>query len=103
MTRYRQTKQMSGEEARGTTVLPEKDFELLSEITNVEVIARGSGIRIRQYLNKTYGYGRWRKMKGEAWIQLKNSGEIQYAELHWFEAHGIGQHDMKRKRKLRGK
>lgn len=81
----------------------DKDFELLSEITNVETIARGSGVRIKQHLNKTYGYGRWRKMKGQAWIRLKSTGEVQYAEIHWFEAHGIGRRDMKRKRKLKGK
>ena len=84
-------------------MLTDKDFELVSEITNMETIARGTGVRIRSYLNKTYGYGRWRKVKGEAWIRLKDSGELQYAELHWFEAHGIGRRDMKRKRRLRGK
>jgi len=41
-------------------------------------------------------------MKGRAWIRLKRTGEVQYAELHWFEAHGIGRRDMKRKRKLQG-
>lgn len=80
----------------------DQDFDLLSEITHVERIARGSGVRIRQYLNRTYGQGQWRKMKGRALIRIKGSGEVQYAELHWFEAHGIGRRDMKRKRPLRG-
>ena len=83
-------------------MLLNKDFDLLSEITHIEIIARGAGVRIKQYLNTTYGHGRWRKMKGRPWIRLKRTGEVQYAELHWFEAHGIGRRDMKRKRKLQG-
>ena len=63
-----------------------QDFDLLSEITNIETIARGVGVDARHYLNRTYGHGRWRKMKGRAWIRLKRSGEEFYAELHWFEA-----------------
>lgn len=78
-------------------VLLDTDFDLLSEITHIETIARGSSVRLRSYLNKAYGYGNWRKVKGEAWIRIKSTGEMQYAELHWFEAHGIGQRDMKRK------
>lgn len=81
-------------------MLLDKDFDLLTEITNIEIIARGKGIRIRRYLNKTYGRGRWRKLKGRASIQLKSSGEVQNAELHWYEASGIGRREMKRKRKL---
>jgi hypothetical protein len=83
-------------------MLLDEDFDLLSEITGIETIARGAGVRIRHYLNTTYGYGRWRKMKGCAWIRVKATGEIQYAELHWFEAHGIGRRDLKRKRKFGG-
>jgi len=81
-------------------MLLDKDFDLLTEITDIEIIARGKGVRIRRYLNKTYGRGRWRKLKGCASIQLKSSGEVQDAELHWYEAHGIGRREMKRKRKL---
>ncbi|MCB0127465.1 MAG: hypothetical protein KDE58_34615 [Caldilineaceae bacterium] len=83
-------------------MLLDQDFDLLSEITDIETIARGTGVRIRQYLNQSYGQGRWRKLKGRAWIRIKRSGEVQYAELHWFEAHGIGRRDMKRKRPLKG-
>lgn len=82
-------------------MLLDQDFDLLSEITDIEIIARGTGVRIRQYLNRTYGKGRWRKLKGRAWIRIKRSGEVEYAELHWFEAHGIGRRDMKRKRPLK--
>ena len=78
----------------------DQDFDLLSEITDTAIIARGTGVRIRRYLNRTYGQGRWRKMKGKAWIRIKRTGEVQYAELHWFEAHGIGRRDLKRKRRL---
>jgi hypothetical protein len=47
-------------------------------------------------LNKTYGSGRWRKLKGIATIRLAN-GSIRLAELHWYEAHGIGKLEIKRK------
>ncbi len=79
-----------------------EDFDLLSDISDIETIARGTGVRIRRYLNATYGFGQWRKRKGNAWIRIKRTGEVQFAELHWFEAHGIGRRDTKRKRKLRG-
>ncbi|MGD0228166.1 MAG: hypothetical protein ABSF71_38165 [Terriglobia bacterium] len=74
-------------------------FELVSHIANVEVIAAGPGIRVRSYLRKAYGRGRWRKMKGTATIRLAN-GALRAVELHWYEAHGIGQRDMKIKRYL---
>jgi hypothetical protein len=50
-------------------------FEVISEISNVEIIARGAGVRIRQWLNETYGQGRWRKLKGMAIIEYEN-GEM---------------------------
>jgi len=74
-------------------------FEVVGPIANVEVIAAGPGIRIRSYLRKAYGPGRWRKMKGTATVQLAN-GARRAVELHWYEAHGIGQRDMKIKRYL---
>ncbi len=82
--------------------MPTQDFDVLSTITDIEVIARGSGVDARRYLNKKYGWGRWRKMKGRAWIRLKRSGEEFYAELHWFEARGIGRREMKRKSRIGG-
>jgi hypothetical protein len=75
------------------------NFEIIGEITNVENIARGTGVRARRYLNRVYGHGDWRKMKGIALIRLPN-GEVRLAELHWYEAHGIGRCDIKRKRFL---
>ncbi|MEW5719346.1 MAG: hypothetical protein AB1817_12005 [Chloroflexota bacterium] len=74
------------------------DFEIISEITDIQTIARGNGVRARRYLNRTYGRGAWRKMKGIAWIRLGD--EVHRAELHWYEAHSIGRRDIKRKRFL---
>ena len=72
------------------------NFELVSEITQIETIAVGSKIRDVERLRKMYGKGRWRKLKGVAQVRLK-SGRIRLAELHWYEAHGIGKREMKRK------
>ena len=76
-----------------------KSFEIISDITDVEPIAVGSSIRDRARLRKQYGPGRWRKLKGIAVIRLRN-GRIRKAELHWYEAHGIGKKEIKRKRYL---
>ena len=74
-------------------------FEVLSEITEVELIAAGRGIRELPRLRKQYGAGRWRKLKGIATIRLPN-GRVRRAELHWYGAHGIGKKEIKRKRYL---
>lgn len=74
-------------------------FEIISEITGMEIIAVGNSIRDLPRLRKTYGQGRWRKMKGIAHIRLRN-GRIRQAEIHWYEAHGIGRKEIKRKRYL---
>jgi len=71
-------------------------FEIIGEITVVETIASGTGIRDIKRLRKNYGKGRWRKMKGVARVRLAN-GRIRLAELHWYEAHGIGKREFKRK------
>ena len=75
------------------------DFEIVGEITVVETIATGKGIRDLKRLRRNYGKGRWRKMKGTARIRL-TSGRVRLAELHWYEAHGIGKKEIKRKRYL---
>jgi hypothetical protein len=75
-------------------------FEILGEIRNVETIAAGGGVYIRRYLERTDGRGRWRKMKGIATVRLAD-GTICEAEIHWFEAHGIGRQDFKIKRVIR--
>ena len=74
-------------------------FEIIGEITNIEIIAVGNKIRILPLLRKRYGAGRWRKLKGVASVRLLD-GSIRVAELHWFEAHGIGKRKMRIKRFL---
>lgn len=69
-------------------------FEILGKIENVEIIAVGNTIRELPRLRKTYGDGRWRKLKGIATIRLDN-GTICDVELHWYEAHGIGKKEIK--------
>ena len=76
-----------------------KAFEIISEITEIEPIAIRTSIRDRAHLRKQDGPGRWRKLKGIAMIRLRN-GRVRKAELHWYEAHGIGKKEIKRKRYL---
>jgi hypothetical protein len=75
------------------------EFEIVGEPTNIERIAARTSIREVARLRKTYGRGRWRKLKGIARIRLKNGG-IRLAELHWYEAHGIGKKEIRWKRYL---
>jgi hypothetical protein len=75
-------------------------FEILSEIIDIETIATGRSVYIRRYLERTYGKGRWRKMKGMATVQPAGCA-ICEAEIHWFEAHGVGRRDFKIKRVIR--
>lgn len=75
------------------------DFEILGHINNIETIATGAGIRDLARLQRAYGRGRWRKVKGIAFIRLL-SGSVRLAEIHWHEAHGIGRKEFKRKRYL---
>jgi hypothetical protein len=74
-------------------------FEVISEITAIEVIAIGRSIRDIAVLRKVYGEGRWRKLKGIALVRLAN-GRLAKAEIHWYEASGIGKRRMKIKRFL---
>jgi len=74
-------------------------FEILGEIEEVEVIAKGASLRERGRLRKLHGKGPWRKLKGIARIKL-HDGEICTAEIHWYEAHGIGKEEFKIKRIL---
>ena len=76
------------------------EFEILSEIRERETIATGRGVYIRRYLERTHGRGRWRKMKGFATVRLADSA-ICEAEIHWYEAHGVGRKDFKIKRVIR--
>jgi len=75
-------------------------FKILGEIRDIETMASGRGVYIRRYLERAYGRGRWRKMKGTATVELAD-GTICEAEIHWYEAHGIGRKDFKIKRVIR--
>ena len=75
------------------------EFEIIGDIDDIEIIATGRGIRILPLLRKQYGLSRWRKMKGVTTVVLLD-GSIRRAEVHWFEAHGIGKKKMRIKRFL---
>jgi hypothetical protein len=74
-------------------------FTVISEIADIEIIAVENAIHDLPRLRKQYGRGRWRKLKGIALVRL-TSGRVRRAELHWYEAHGIGKKELKRKRYL---
>jgi hypothetical protein len=74
-------------------------FEVVGEIAAVVVLAKGLGVRTRARMRQKYGTGRWRKLKGVATICL-DGGRLRRAELHWYEAHGVGRVMMKIKRFL---
>ncbi|PYV29802.1 MAG: hypothetical protein DMG22_22170 [Acidobacteria bacterium] len=74
-------------------------FELLSSINEIETIVAAGAIRELGRLRKRYGMARWRKRKGIATIRLAD-GTICKAELHWYEAHGIGKRELRVKRLL---
>lgn len=68
-------------------------FDLVGPIEQIETIAAGRGVKVRFFLRKIYGRGRWRI----AMVRLRN-GQLRRVELHWYEAHGIGRRDLKIKR-----
>ncbi len=74
-------------------------FELLGELTDIEIIAVNLSIRERQRLREQFGGRRWRKLKGIGRVRFPNH-EVRLAELHWYEAHGVGRQKMKVKRVL---
>ncbi|MGA8761768.1 MAG: hypothetical protein WB562_02675 [Candidatus Sulfotelmatobacter sp.] len=74
-------------------------FKILGRILDVETIASGKAIRERRRLRKLYGGRGWRKLKGFATVELAN-GTIHHAEVHWYQAHGIGSREYKIKRIL---
>ncbi len=74
-------------------------FEIIGPIRDIETIAAGHGIRDLRRLKRMYGAGRWRKRKGVATVVLRD-GSIRLAELHWYEASGIGKRRIKIKRYL---
>ncbi|PHQ26764.1 hypothetical protein CLH62_04040 [Marinobacter guineae] len=74
-------------------------FRIIGRVRNPETFARGTGIRELQRLQRAYGPGRWRKRKGDATIELPD-GAVLEAEIHWYEASGIGKKEIKIKRIL---
>jgi hypothetical protein len=72
-------------------------FEICGDLADVETFATGKSIRELPRLRKFYGKGRWRKRRGFAEVKLPN-GTIRKAELHWYEASGIGKKEFKIKR-----
>jgi len=74
-------------------------FKIVGNISGLEVIASGRGVRERRRLRKFYGGQRWKKLKGTAVIELAD-GTMCHAELPWYEAHGVGSREFKIKRIL---
>jgi len=72
-------------------------FEIINKIGDIETIAVGGRIRDIMRLRRQFGHGNWRKLKGTAFVRLAN-GNIRRAELHWYQAHGIGRKKIKIKR-----
>lgn len=75
-------------------------FKIIGKIEQIEIIAVGNSIRILPFLNKQFGKGRWRKLKGVAMVERILNGRVRLAEIHWYEAHGIGKRNGKIKRWL---
>lgn len=75
-------------------------FKVIGKILEVEMIASGKGIRERRRLRKVYGGRRWKKLKGTAAVKLAD-GTMCYAEVHWYEAYGVGTKELKIKRILK--
>src|ERR1051326_1547855 len=82
--------------ARRLLACASMDFEIVGEITSIETFASGRGVRERARLRRQYGQGRWRKRKGIARVRLVD-GTLRLAEIHWYEAHGIGRREFKLK------
>jgi hypothetical protein len=74
-------------------------FQIIGEIKDIETFATGHEIRELPHPRKFYGRGRWRKRKGNARIRL-NDGSVHFAEVHWYEATGIGRREFEIKRFL---
>ncbi|MBI2821316.1 MAG: hypothetical protein HYX74_03740 [Acidobacteria bacterium] len=72
------------------------DFKILGAVRAIETLAAGPTLRQRRRLARQYGKGRWRKLKGIATVRLLD-GTVHEAEVHWYEAHGVGRREMKLK------
>ena len=72
-------------------------FEIIGKINHIETIATGGKIRDIMRIQRQFGLGKWKKLKGVAKIRIPG-GRILRAEIHWYEAHGIGKKNVKIKR-----
>jgi hypothetical protein len=79
--------------------MPDNKMKIIGTITEIETIAENHGIRELANLRQRYGDGNWKKKKGTALVQLDN-GTMARAEIHWYEAHGIGKVKIKVKQWL---
>jgi hypothetical protein len=89
--------QLGGVQPSGSKL--EESFEIVGALRGIETIAAGHGIRDLDLLQTTFGRGNWRKLKGFGLVRLED-GTLAEAEIHWYEAHGIGKKWMKIKRYL---
>ena len=76
-------------------------FKIIGKVEQIDIIAVGNSIRILPFLNKQFGHGRWRKLKGVAMVERISNGRARLAEIHWYEEHGIGKRNGKIKRWLK--
>ncbi len=74
-------------------------IEVVGEVARARTIATGREIRELDRLVRVYGPGRWRKRKGVATVRLPDDSFCR-AEVHWYEAHGVGRKEFKVKRIL---
>lgn len=98
-TRRRRYTPLNDEESENAAA-EEREFRIVGAIAEVEKIATGRQIREIRRLNRTYGRGRWRKLKGFALVHDRTTDEFYRAEIHWYEATGIGRRELKIKRRL---
>jgi len=71
-------------------------IEIVGDIHKIQTIAVGGRIREIMRLQRQFGVGHWRKLKGIAHVKVGK--QIRKAEVHWYEAHGIGRKKLKIKR-----
>jgi hypothetical protein len=74
-------------------------FEVVGESEAIATVSAGASVKVRTLFRKLNGRGRWQKRKGVGTVRLPN-GNIRRAELHWYEARGIGRRDLKIKNYL---
>jgi hypothetical protein len=74
-------------------------LEIVGPPQDVQTIATSNRIRELPRSLKQYGRARSRKRKGIATVRLVD-GTLRQAEIHWYEAAGVGRKELKIKRYL---